>query len=157
MKRAIWLVGLLAALCLCLTACGGEEKTADLDVHEALAAMLEEAPIEEAMELTEADMLNFYGIEADQMDDFAAALCAVGIKADELVIVKAADEDSAAAVEALLQQRIENRKSEFQNYIPEEYEVLTHGTVARNGVYVRLIVSPQYEALEALYDGLLAG
>ena len=152
MRRVFGILGLLA--CLCLTACGGE-KAVELDVHEALAAMLEKAPIEEAMELTEADMLNFYGIEADQMADFAAALCAVGIKADELVIVKAADEDSAAAVETQLQQRLENRQSEFQNYLPEEYEVLTHGTVARDGVYLRLIVSPQYEELETLYTSLL--
>lgn len=157
MRRGI-LALLAAALCLCLAACGGgEEKRAELDVHEALAAMLEKAPIEEAMELTEADMLNFYGIEADQMADFAAALCAVGIEADELVLVKAADEDSAQAVEELLRQRLENRKSEFQNYLPEEYEVLTHGVVARDGVYVCLIVSPRSEELETLWSGLLEG
>ena len=102
-------------------------------------------------------MLSFYGIEADQMADFAAVTCAMGIAADEIVIVKAADEDSAQVVEELLLQRLENRKSEFQNYLPDQYEVLTRGTVERDGVYVRLIVSPQSEALAERYSALLKG
>lgn len=145
--------GVLAALalCLCLAGCGG--KAAEADLHEALEEMLAEAPIAESMELTEEDMLNFYGIRADQMEDFAAVTCSMGIEADELVLVKAADEDSAQEIEALLQQRLENRKSEFRNYSPEEYEILTKGSVERDGVYVRLIVSPQSEELAAIYDG----
>ena len=156
MKRGMLML-LAAVMGLCLAACGGGEKAAELDVHAAMETLLAEAPIQEAMELTEADMLSFYGIEADQMADFAAVTCAMGIAADEIVIVKAADEDSAQAVEELLLQRLENRKSEFQNYLPDQYEVLTRGTVERDGVYVRLIVSPQSEALAERYSALLKG
>lgn len=146
--------GMLAALalCLCLAGCGGRT-AAEVDLHTVMEEMLAEASIAEPMELTEEDMLNFYGIEASQMKDFAAVTCSMGIEADELVLVEAVDEDSAQAVEALLQQRLENRKSEFRNYSPEEYEVLTQGSVERDGVYVRLIVSPQSEELAAIYDG----
>lgn len=145
-----WLLALILALGLCLAGCGGE--TAEIDVHAVMADMLETAPIAEAMELTEEDMLNFYGISADQMEDFAAVNCAMGIEADELVLVKAVDEDSAEEIESLLQQRLENRKSEFQTYIPEEYEVLCQGSVQRDGKYVCLIVSPQAEELEEIYS-----
>lgn len=148
MKR--WMLTAILAFGLCLAGCGG--KTTEIDIHAVMADMLETAPIAEAMELTEEDMLNFYGIAADQMEDFAAVNCAMGIEADELVLVKAVDEDSAAEIEALLQQRLENRKSEFQTYIPEEYEVLCQGSVERDGQYVRLIVSPQAEELEEIYS-----
>lgn len=145
--------GVLAALalCLCLAGCGGAPAE-EVDLHAAMEEMLAEAPIAEALELTEEDMLNFYGIEASQMEDFAATACSMGIEADELVLVKAVDEDGAQAVEELLQQRLENRRSEFRNYSPEEYEVLTQGSVERNGLYVRLIVSPEAEELAAIYD-----
>lgn len=133
-------------------ACGGGSKPAQPDVNEVMSALLEKAPISGSLELSEADMLNFYGIQADQMEAFSAQLAADGITANEIVLVKAVDEESAEAVEDKLENRLEARRNEFNSYLPDQYAVVEESEVQRDGVYVSLIISPQQDALTELYD-----
>lgn len=155
--RNLTLASLAPLLLLMVTACNGQQKTADLDVKAVMADMLEQYPIQDGMELSESDLLNFYGIQAEQVDDFAAALAADGITANEIVLIKAKDEDSAAEVETKLQNRLDARRNELNGYQPDQYEIVEKSEVKRDGVYVRLIISPQQDALVELYNGYLNG
>ena len=155
--RNLTLASLAALLLLMVTACNGQQKTADLDVKAVMADMLEQYPIQDGMELSESDLLNFYGIQAEQVDDFAASLAADGITANEIVLVKAKDEDSAAEVETKLQNRLDARRNELNGYLPDQYEIVEKSEVKRDGVYVRLIISPQQDALVELYNSYLNG
>ena len=149
--RGAMVLALAAAVALGAAACGGKSQ-ADLDVKEVMGALLEKAPIESSVELTQDDMLNFYGIRSEDMDSFAASLAADGITAKEVVLVKAASEDSAREVETKLQNRLDARRNEFNNYLPDQYAIVEKSEVKRDGVYVRLIISPQQEELVELYN-----
>lgn len=162
-------IALLAALLL-LAGCGKKQSNqnsndssdpdpapVELNVQEAMAALLEKAPINDSLTLSEADMLDFYGIPAEDMEDFAAVTSSIGLTAEEIVLVKAADEVAAQEIEAHLKDRLEARKSEFKDYQPDQYDILTKCKVERNGLYVAMILSPQVEELQSLYQDLLAG
>lgn len=156
LRRAL-LLALAAMLALGAAACGGGKAQADLDVEQVMGALLERAPIEGGIQLTQDDMLNFYGIKSQDMETFSACLAADGITAKELVLVKAAGEDSAKEVEARLQSRLDARRNEFNGYLPDQYAVVEKSEVKRDGVYVRLIISPQQEELVELYNSYLNG
>lgn len=147
------------ALVLALCGCGGkaQPEQADFSVQEAMAELTQTASIDEPLALEEADMLDYFGIPAESMADFAAQTCSNGISAQEIVLVKAADEDSAGTVEEKLQARLDNWKAEMENYLPDQYDILSQCRVQRDGLYVALIVHPEHEALEELYRGWAEG
>lgn len=158
MKKYIYLV-LSAVLLLALASCSGgkEEKDADFQVQDAMDAMLAQAPVDDPLTLGESDMLDFFGIQSGDMEQFAAVTCANGISAQEIVLVKAADENSAKTVEEKLQNRLDSRRAEAKDYLPDQYAIMEQCQVKRDGLYVRLIISPEEKTLAEIYEGYLSG
>lgn len=107
---------------------------------------------EEMMALGEEDLSDIYGIEAEDMVQFAAAVNSTGIKADEIVLVEAVDADAAARVQEALDNRYQAKLNELENYLPEEYAVVKACSVAVEGNYVSMIVAPNADDLVKLYS-----
>ena len=159
MKKLISLA-LAAVLVLSLAACGGNRESSgpDFQVQDAMDAMLEWVGADDMMALSEGDMLDFYGIRAEDMEQFAAAVTSTGISAKEIVLVKAADEEAARRVQERLDKRVANRMAEFKNYLPDQFDIVAnHSRVSRDGVYVSLIISSELEALSQIYSKFLNG
>lgn len=159
MKKLIFLA-LAAAMVLCLAACGGNKESSgpDFQVRDAMDAMLERTGADDMMTLSEGDMLDFYGIRAEDMEQFSAAITSTGISAKEIVLVKAAGEDAAQRVREQLDKRVANRMTEFENYLPDQFDIVAnHSRVSRDGVYVSLIISGELEDLSQIYSGFLNG
>lgn len=156
MRYAIRML-LTCSMLLSLCACGGQgeqpsEKKADINVQTVMEEMLSQTEIQEPLVLSESDMLDFFGIKGEDMTEFAAVTCANGISAQEIVLVKARDEACAELIEEKLENRLENRKAEFENYLPDQYDILTQCEVEQDGVYVCMILHPEHEVLEKLYE-----
>ena len=147
MKKLATLLAVLA-LCVLLTACGAkEEKTADL------TAVLAKFPTnEDMMSLTEEDMLDFYGIQAADMKQFAAAMNGTGIKCDEYALVEAVDADAAARVKIALDNRYQEKLNQMDGYLPDEYAIVKACSVEQNGNYVAMIVAENADELTKLYQ-----
>ena len=159
MKRLVSLI-LAAVMALGLSACGGSKNTSgpDFQVQDAMDALLERAGAEDMMILSEGDALDFYGIKAEDMEQFSAAINATGISAEEIVLVKAASEDAAKSVQERLDKRVANRMAEFENYLPYQFDIVAnHSQVSRDGVYVSMIISSELESLSEIYSGFLNG
>ena len=159
MKRLTSLI-LAAVTVLGLSACGGGKKASgpDFQVQDAMDAMLERAGADGMMTLSEGDMLDFYGIRAEDMEQFSAVVTSTGISAKEIVLVKAAGEDAARRVQKQLDKRVANRMAEFENYLPDQFDIAAnHSRVSRDGVYVSLIISGELEDLSEIYSGFLSG
>lgn len=159
MKKYISLI-LAAAMTLSLTACSGggqSGQSGDFSVQTAMEDLLAQAPVDDPLTLTEPDMLDFYGISAEQMQEFAAVTCANGISAQEIVLVKAADEEAADAVAEKLQNRLDALAAQMEDYLPDQYDVIRACQVQEDGGYVAMIVHPEHEALEALYAEYVSG
>ena len=147
-------------MALGLTACSGGAQTkasADFSVRSVLDEMLTQVSIDDPLTLTEVDMLDFFGIKGEQMAEFAAVTCSNGISAQEIVLVKAADKDAAAAVAEKLTNRLNARAAEAENYLPDQYAIISECSVLTDGVYVALIIHPEHEVLEKLYSGYTKG
>ena len=122
MKKLI-AMALAAVVALSVTACSGGEDKKEIDdfyVVAALQDMLTEVEFDDNLMLREEDMLDFFGIKAENMENFAAVACSNGISAQEIVLVKAADEDNAQIVEEKLNNRLNSRAAEAENYLPDD-------------------------------------
>lgn len=130
-----------------LQAVSGEFTAADI-----LAKIKSEFTMDfETIELYPDDMLDFYGIESEKIAELAGIQNACGYK-DEIVIIKAVDENAADEIEDIFEQHIEDQKKTMKNYDPEQYQVLGSSIAEEDGVWVALFVSEDQAAMLDVYN-----
>lgn len=152
MKKIITAL-LTAVLLFTLAACGGATKQADLGkVMTDIKAKLTNT---EMMDLAKEDLMPNYGIDAADVKQFAARVDSTGIKGDEIVLVEGKDADAAKRIKEKLDARYKQKEVEMKDYLPEEYAMLKKCTVKQDGNYISMIVSPQYEDLNKIYDSAI--
>lgn len=145
---------LLAVTMLCsLAACGGGTKQADLS--KVMADMKTKITNKEMMDLSAEDLMPNYGIDSADVKQFAAYVDSTGIKGDEIIFLEGKDSDAAKQIKEKLDARYKQKETEMKDYLPEEYAVLKKCGVNQNGNYVSMIVSPQYEELNGIFNAAI--
>jgi len=150
MKRIVVLT-LIAALLLGLAACGQAEpeaKSADL---QALYTSYE-STLPAMLVLDETMMLNFLGIQAGDCTQVVAAICADGLRADEVWLIEAKDADALARLTELAENRLLSKADETVSYAPDQYAVVEKAQLLTNGNYLALLVSPEVDAMKAAFE-----
>lgn len=143
---------LAVGMLLALSACGGGEEEADVDLTAVMDEIAGTYDMPEMMTVNTADSLtSFYGIDPADVDSFAVQICSTGIDADEIVLIRAVDEEAATRTEEKLEDRYQSKLNQMQNYLPEQYEVIAACSVETSGTYVSMIISPDAESMTELY------
>lgn len=152
MKRVIAFVMMMAVVMCCLTACGGDAPKAK-EVN--LAAVMEGFKLgDDMMTLDENDLMNAYGINADDVKQFAGAT-SIDLKADEIVLIEAKDADAAARVKSALDARYDAKVTETIDYQPEEYAVIKDCKVTSDGNFVAMIIAGNAADLTKAYNAAI--
>jgi hypothetical protein len=152
MKKILALV-LCACALLGLTACGGKAPAKSAD----LAALYDTltASMPQMLPMDETTMLNFQGIEAADCVQVKVAICAEGLRADEIWLIEAKDEAALEKLQALAEARIQAKDEETVSYNPEQNAVVRNAQVFTEGNYLFLLVSPDVDALKAQVEAAL--
>lgn len=94
------------------------------------------------MNLESVDQLkSYYGIEKELVKDFSAVINSSGVEQDEIVIIEAVDKNAVKEIETALNKRLESKKNQMKNYLPEQYKILTECSVKTYSNYVVLFIS----------------
>lgn len=141
-----------AALCLSLAACGGEP-AATFDPADAPALLAAEGAFTETLEEIDRDTAcALYGI-----DETTVTACAVygstGATAEELAIFVLTDETAADAARTALGYRVEDRREELADYLPNETVKLDHAIVEQRDTTVLLVVAADYAPINDYLEG----
>lgn len=145
MRKAalVWAVLLLA---LTISACGG--KTQAVDVDQLAGELLEQVGFgDELTELDESMVAALYGVENAQEQK---VYLSGGATAEEVAVFRFATEEEAQAALAVLEQRLESRRTDFANYMPDEAARLDNAVLERSGCFVALCVSAGDTAKEII-------
>lgn len=156
MKKLIALMMTLV-MTVSLAACsqsGNSGKTADLP--KVLETMKSEVGFSDVIELDEGGLKTNYGIEAEDVKQFAALVDASGIKCEEVVLIEATDADAAKRVKEQLDKRLESKLAQNKDYLPEQYAIIKKCSVEQDGNYVSMIVGEQHEKLTEIYQKAFA-
>ena len=141
---------LLAVGVIFLAGCGSSAKTADLNaVSEALFSQYN---LDEMMRLSEDDLLDLYGIKADDLKQYVALIAKSSTSADEILLFEAKDADAAAYIKGKLDSRYRSKLNEAKDYLPDEYTKISACKVEASGNFVSLIVSSDAEGMTKLYQ-----
>lgn len=161
MKRLLAL--LLAAMMLLLTACGGnddvvsdeiEDAVASADLHEVYESMGDYLP--EMMLMDEGSMLNYYGVDSEKCNQVVLAICADGLRADEVWLAEAKDAESLAELMEMAESRLAAKEEETINYTPDQYEIVKEAELYTNGMYLVFLVSPDVDTLKSIVDAAIS-
>lgn len=154
MKKVISLL-LILSLALSLAACGGKkEETASVDVNALYESYSQYLP--EMFYPDEDTMLNFLGIRAEDCTQYKIAICAEGLRVDEVWLIEAKDEAALENLRQLAQTRIEARLDETISYVPDQYVIVEQAEVVVKGLYLALLVSPDVDAMKADFEAAFA-
>ena len=155
MKRICTVCSLVLCLLLAMTACSGGSSGSGktVDVKAALEEIRSTYEFTDMMDVTDNMLMSTYGIEADDVKSYAGIVDASGIRAAEVMLVEAKDADSAERVRAALQTRLDNRRAQMKDYLPEVYATLEKSKVSVSGNYVALICDENQDKILSLYEG----
>lgn len=172
--KKIFVFLLTAAMMLALTACAepapetteaptdaaqttaASEATAAADsvdlqaLYDSMAAQMPEMIV-----LDESMMLNFCGIAAEDCTQVIAAICADGLRTDELWLIEAVDEAALDRLKSLAETRLKAKGEESISYSPEQYAVVEKAQIITSGLYLAVIVSPDVDVLADTCNGVI--
>lgn len=144
MKRFTAIIAAVLAVCVLLCACsgGGESKKSAKPLTDIWSSIKSEVSFSDFAEFTDAaKMKHYYGITEDMMDEFAGGVNSSGVNQEEIVLVKAKDESSAAQIKDKLDKRFDSKLNQNKNYNAEQAKMIEGCKVEQNGLYVTMIVS----------------
>ena len=150
MKKVLSLM-LALVLVLGLAACGGKtEEVADVDVNALYDSFGQYMP--DMFFPDEDTMMNFLGIDAKDCQQYMVAICAEGMRSDEVWLIQAKNASSLEKLKKLAETRIEAKKDETVSYAPDQYVVVEKAVVLTKGNYLALLISPDVDALKAGFE-----
>ena len=79
-----------------------------------------------------------------------------GIKADEIVLFEAVDNDAATAIKEKLESRYQEKLNTSKTYSPEQYAIIEDGDVRQTGVYVAMLVSKEFDTVKEVYESYIS-
>ena len=142
----------IVAVCLVLTlaACGNSKPGVSVDTAALYESFQQYLP--EMFYPDEATLLNFLGIRAEDCVQYKVAICAEGLRADEVWLIEAKDDAAMQTLTNLAQARIQSKLDETETYAPDQFLVVQKAEVLTNGRYLALFISPDVEALKAGFE-----
>ncbi|MFR7477822.1 MAG: DUF4358 domain-containing protein [Acutalibacteraceae bacterium] len=154
MKKMKTLCGLVCLLlCVALCACSSNTSGKTVDVKAAMDEIQSTYEFSDVNEVTDNMLMSVYGIDQKDVKSYAGLTDASGIQATDIMLVEATDSDAAETVRAALQARLDNRKSQMKDYLPDVYATLEKSKVTVSGNYVALICDENQDKILSLYEG----
>lgn len=150
MKKILSLM-LALLLVLSMTACAGKaEETVSIDVNALYESYSQYLP--EMFYPDEATLMNFLGIAVEDCVQYKVAVCAEGMRADEVWLIEAKDEAALERLQALAMTRIASKLDETVSYAPDQYVIVEKAQMVVEGRYLALLISPDVDALKAGFE-----
>ncbi len=143
---------------LCLTACGGGDKNATKKAmpSEVFGSMEEQVSFPGTMvRLGDEDLLNTFGFEAGDFEDYVYAVCEDGLLAETVVLIRVKDGTDTAPIKEKLEKYVEEQTMNYDAYLPEQAKVARQSVVAAKDGNVYLIMSSQVKELKRIAKDML--
>ena len=145
MKKRILLAGIITCFTLIATGCSSsknEPATKDVDLSEVYTKITENSNLSEDMsEISESELTSLYGIDMDEVKQYAGSITMVSTSSDEIIMLEATDSNAAADLKEKVDNRYEAQLNEMRDYLPDEFEKINACSVYSEGNYVAMFIS----------------
>lgn len=155
MKKRILLAGIITCFTLIAAGCSSsknEPATKDVDLSEVYTKITENSNLSEDMsEISESELTSLYGIDMDEVKQYAGSITMVSTSSDEIIMLEATDSNAAADLKEKVDNRYEAKLNEMRDYLPDEYEKINACSVYSEGNYVAMFISDDSAAMTEIF------
>ena len=158
-KLCILLAALIAAAAVLCSCSGGSESAAQksakplAEVFKTIRSQVEISDFNEYNNVKSLD--RFYGITAEQTEDFAGGINSSGTDQEEIVFIKAKDSACAEEIKKAFDDRYKSKLAQTKNYNAKQAEMVEKCKPERFDLYVTLIVSPNADKITEIFKSEL--
>lgn len=154
MKKITILMLSLMLFCGCmLVGCGSSGDAGAKEVTQTLeeiyAQMVDKVEMPPMVRMDEEYIVNYYGMDLSAFEEYVFAAAEDALLAENIILVKLKDGQSSETVVTTLEKIIKQKKSELENYLPDQFKIVEKSEVVTKGNYVILIISSKKSELEA--------
>ena len=134
------------------TESGSSDKTDSSAFKTAFEKVKAEAKLPSDMsDFTLARLKRNFGIEADDVDDFAGAVCTEGKDQTEIIIIKAKDETAAGKIKEKLENERQSKINVTKNYNPDQLQMIENASVETDGLTVYLVLAEDADNIVKIF------
>ncbi len=165
LKKSVFIIFAALMLSVSLFGCDGNQTTnhqqsqsvasANVSAQEVADNVKASVTLEDMQAMTETDLSAMYGIDLDDVAEFAGEMDSTGLRTDEFLIVLAKDSQSADRILAKMNSRKTQRMNESKNYNPQGYANAQKAPVAKKGNYVYLFISDSADDMVAAFEQIV--
>lgn len=146
MKKRLFLCVIAICTMLAMTACGSNTGKAQsaydtkVDDVQLAAYLMDNVTFRDTMDVLDGDLaMELYGLDAYTFKSMTV-YASTGATAEEVAVIAVKDDAQAAEVKACINDRIEDQKAGFENYVPGELTKLASPVITQVGDCVVLVV-----------------
>ena len=107
------------------------------------------------MLITDEILLNYYNINAEDLDEYVFEMSEDATSAEMVVMMKILDSAKMEEVKTNLETELSYKKYELEDYLPEEYEIVNSAVVKTDGEYLWLVVSHKEAQISEIIEKYL--
>ena len=98
----------------------------------------------------QSDRIEMYlDVDLEKVESFSMFICGSGGFADEVGVFRMKSDADCEALKALITERLDKRKVDFEDYNPDEFEKLGKAVCGVSGNYVYYAVTPDSDKAES--------
>lgn len=95
---------------------------------------------------------NYYGINASSLEEYVFSMSEDAAQAETVIIMKVKNADDLAELTDSLQTVVDEKKSEMENYIPEQFAIVEKSRVQTKDNYIWLVISDNADAITDIIE-----
>lgn len=100
-------------------------------------------------------ILNYYGIDVSALEEYVFSISEDAAQAETVIIMKVKNTEDLKEFTDCLQTIVEDKKSEMENYIPEQFQIVAQSKVQTKGYYIWLIISDSADDITDIIENAL--
>ncbi|AFM39484.1 hypothetical protein Desaci_0417 [Desulfosporosinus acidiphilus SJ4] len=142
---------------LTIAGCGSSQTVAakDPSVADIVQKIKQTSDISSMRVADAAGLKKLYGMNSDELSDFALFTAPSNIKADEIAIFKVKNSADIQSVKDQVTKRIDKQQKSFGGYLPDETYLIQHNIVKTKGNFVIMIISKDADKISSAVDQVL--
>lgn len=123
-------------------AAGGEEASKEAKaLKDVYSEITSDVSLVSPMEPTEDFIYNYYGIDTNALEEYIFEMSEEATSAEAVIVIKCQDADMRSSIVESLDILREDKMMELENYLPDQYTIVSDSEVVESGDYVYLVIS----------------
>jgi len=132
------------------------ESKPELSISEIASKLIAVIPSDEhnMTELPKELYKDMYGIDASQYEDVLVFGSMMSVKANEIILIKVKNESDLSGAKKLLEERKAQVYKTWEQYLPDQFELVKQAKISTNGKYAVLIIAPYSDKINNTFMNL---